>query len=740
MSQSASALVNGRSASRRLSWPWLRPIAEWFFCYPILFLEAAGLLAIVLGIEENWDVLGARVLGLPGLFWHYSTWIQLTAGFGVAAVLGEICLVGYLLDAEHKWMRRGSQLEPDGDEHRTSRWYFFATGTYPLLVLTAALPAAKAIQLRWPFAVGLLVGTLLVYALTYLGRSISPERTGLFDWMLNLRKVRQRMPEVWREELGTRGFVWRVSAEERVELSRYYHLHSFQVFVTILLAVIYLALYLAAAYWTADFVSPALVICVLLALMTAAYGFIVFHFPLRHFGVVFLLVAGYFGVASYVSKQYQFAGLDYAQPTVLAQVDIGPEQSKLLSNVPQGDDKEGVLGRWRGQFPKHWPGQFPPGRKPVLAVVATKGGGTRAAAWTTAVLTRLEDDLPRLPYHVRLISGASGGMLGAAYYVATLNPPGSGALHTVSANELVDRISLDSLSPVVRHLALPLRGDRGEALEQAWEKTTQGALARPLAELRAAENAGWCPSLVFAPMLVEDGRRLVISNLDLALLVNERTGLVPEGHLPEMPLSPASDASGWQFFELFPYATGVRLSTLARMNASFPYISPDAELATAPPQRVVDAAYYDAYGVNLAALWIHFYRDWLKKNTAGVVLIQIRDQERTGDLQAPSKMPGWRRALSRFTTPIEGAIRARDATMSYRNDELVHIVSEDLRLEKDPDFFRTFVFEFSADAPFSWYLPPENRDLLKQEVARIDSAFAREAAALREWWTRREGR
>ena len=119
--------LRGRAAR---TGPWLRPIAEWFFCYPVLFLEAAGLLLIVLAIHEDWDLLGATQIGLPGLFWHYSTWIQLTAGFGVAAVLGEICLVGYLLDAEHKWMRRGNQLEDDGEEGRTSWWYFVVTLTF----------------------------------------------------------------------------------------------------------------------------------------------------------------------------------------------------------------------------------------------------------------------------------------------------------------------------------------------------------------------------------------------------------------------------------------------------------------------------------------------------------------------------------------------------------------------------------------------------------------------------------
>jgi hypothetical protein len=588
----------------------------------------------------------------------------------------------------------------------------------------------------------LLAGASLVAALSWFGRSISPERTGLFDWMLNLPKLRQRLPEEWQVELASRRFVFRVTKEERADLSQYYHLHSFQAFVSVLLVVIYLALYLAAAYWTAEFVSPALVICVLLALMTTAYGFIMFHFPLRHFGVIFLLVVGYFCAGSYLATQYRFAGLDYAKPTVLSEVDDGnPEaRQKLVNN----DD---ALEMWAKNRKERL--GLPEGRKPVLVVIATKGGGARSAAWTTAVLTQLEQEMPELPYHTRLISGVSGGMLGAAYWVTTLNPPGSSTLHSIPTEsgsssdpwELVERISRDSLSPVVRHLALPLRGDRGAALEKAWEKHTAGALAWPFAQLREAERKGWRPSLVFSPMLVEDGRRLVISNLDLDFLVHNQGGLQP--HAKGAPATPVEySQSGRQFFELFPYATDVRLSTVARMNASFPYISPDAELATLPPRRVVDAAYYDAYGVNLAAMWIHYCRDWLREHTSGVLLIQIRDRPR--NLEAPSSMPGWRRALARFTTPLEGAIRARDATMMFRNDELVHIVGEDLAAADDlggidRDFFKTSSFEYPDKAPLSWYLPPEDLKGMKKAVTDPNSKFAETVRSLKLWWKRRTG-
>ena len=45
------------------------------------------------------------------------------------------------------------------------------------------------------------------------------------------------------------------------------------------------------------------------------------------------------------------------------------------------------------------------------------------------------------------------------------------------------------------------------------------------------------------------------------------------------------------------------------MNASFPYISPAVSLPVDPPRRVVDAAYYDNYGVNLAAAWAYMNRE-----------------------------------------------------------------------------------------------------------------------------------
>ena len=42
-------------------------------------------------------------------------------------------------------------------------------------------------------------------------------------------------------------------------------------------------------------------------------------------------------------------------------------------------------------------------------------------------------------------------------------------------------------------------------------------------------------------------------------------------------------------------------------------------------RALFDAGVYDNYGVQVAWAWIHKNFDWLRENTSGVVLVQIRD-------------------------------------------------------------------------------------------------------------------
>jgi hypothetical protein len=178
--------------------------------------------------------------------------------------------------------------------------------------------------------------------------------------------------------------------------------------------------------------------------------------------------------------------------------------------------------------------------------------------------------------------------------------------------------------------------------------------------------------------------------------------------------------SALEFFRLFPQARDFRLSTGVRMSASFPYVCPAVNLPTVPARRVVDAGYYDNYGIEVAAAWVQRNRVWLNAHTSGVVLIQIRDsisqKDRLEVAGAPQGLVAWiARGLRFFTTPLGGAARARDATTMFRNDQDVWQLSELFDRDKplhsesigcdprqlDRAFFTTVVFENAADVTFT---------------------------------------
>ena len=268
------------------------------------------------------------------------------------------------------------------------------------------------------------------------------------------------------------------------------------------------------------------------------------------------------------------------------------------------------------------------GRKKPMVVVVASGGGIRSAAWTFLVLAELEarfaEEGIAFPYHVRLITGASGGMFGSACYVRSLRPPGEMTWGDDRRAEMVgpggrlDKLTQDWLTPIVERMAtndlpgwfspFPSPTDRGAALEQAWSKCLDGELDMTFEQIGERERAGWCPSLVFSPMMIEDGRRLLISNLDLRYPASNdghRLGYDQDRPDALADLNRNYSHEALELFRLFPQSRGrFALSTAVRMSASFPYFSPAVPLPTKPRRRVVDAGYFDNYGVSLAAAFL----------------------------------------------------------------------------------------------------------------------------------------
>lgn len=282
--------------------------------------------------------------------------------------------------------------------------------------------------------------------------------------------------------------------------------------------------------------------------------------------------------------------------------------------------------------------------KPVLFLINTSGGGNRSAVWTMSMLQRLDSlcggELMRKTF---LITGASGGMLGAAYFreLARLRESGDTGID-LHSRQYVDDISGDLLNTlfssfVARDLASPAQKfrvgnneyikDRGYAFEERLNANTRGVLDRQLKDIAVDEAAARMPIMLFNPVITRDSRALIISSQPVSFLMKPR---YDSTRIPRM------DPDAVDFGALFAKQEpeNLRLLTALRMNATFPYVLPNVWLPTLPVIDVMDAGFRDNFGEMNAIRFLNAFREWLQENTSGVVLLQIRDRK-TGGWENP---------------------------------------------------------------------------------------------------------
>ncbi|MBX7083316.1 MAG: hypothetical protein K1X88_29180 [Nannocystaceae bacterium] len=621
------------------------------------------LMAVPLTIGWGW--LGAP-LGLPLLFRGEAVWQQLEAGVAVGLLLAHLVHVGRLV-------LRGVESAPsqraDGDAALALLGVGFGVGTW---VATPTLATAVLV----------ITASATMIAAAALGRS---------DW---LARRQQRALERFDRVLAGRArtaatiaALRRVAARVLAVAPRDQHSpglqHDDRVMVLrgVALLLAWCALLVIYLLTSTRALTAAVFLCVAIAIIASAWGWL--RYWSRRSNAVLLAAAGTAAAmqALLFSRCHSLRSFDEVEPVPLSRCD-DPTPALL--------DERATLTAWRAAQ-----GQ----QRPLLVVVATSGGGIRAAGWTVHVLQTLAAELPGFAARTRLITGASGGMVGATAWVAERQSPSAGDDAT-----LLRQVTEDSLGPVAAHLALLVLGSRGIALERAWEQHAP-AFARPWSSLAAGEAAGTLPSLVFAPVVIEDGRRLLVSHLDLRGL----TDAWSDAQRDDLG-TPSRAACQWG--ALFP-EVDPRLSELARISASFAYISPAVRLPTIPIVRAADAGYYDPFGVELAARWLEHHADWIVANTRGAVLIQIRDGD--DDVRAlPQDEPGvFTRALSPWLAPLTAVLRLRSAAALFRNDAAL----ASLQPRLGEGVFTSATFVLPEHVSLSWRLTATER-------RAIDCGFA----------------
>ncbi len=277
--------------------------------------------------------------------------------------------------------------------------------------------------------------------------------------------------------------------------------------------------------------------------------------------------------------------------------------------------------------------------KPMLVLLNTSGGGHRSATFTLSVLQRL-DSLTngKIMNNIFLVNGASGGMIGAAYFRELyLQKKGGKNIH-LQDKKYVDNIASDLLNPlfssfVARDLLAPAQKfsvngynyikDRGYAFEEKLNANTEGVLNKQLKDYTLPEKNAEVPLFFFNSVVTRDSRKMIISTQPVSFMMQ---GWQDTTRMPEMD----PDAIDFSAFFKNQDPQNLRLLTALRMNATFPIVLPNVWLPSNPVIDVMDAGLRDNYGQETSLRFLEAFNDWIDENTSGILLIQLRDRSPGG--------------------------------------------------------------------------------------------------------------
>ena len=322
-------------------------------------------------------------------------------------------------------------------------------------------------------------------------------------------------------------------------------------------------------------------------------------------------------------------GLDYHKPANEEPVYDYEHLHNIFTPQRFADDKkieEARLLLWKNK-------NTTDSSKPPLVVVTVSGGGSRSAYWTFRTLQYIDSVTKgRLFKSTVLITGASGGMIGATYWRSVHDAYRQGLLKDPYAYKYQKNIGKDLLNAIIFSLAsvdlvspfnkISIAGysytrDRGYAMEQELVRNTDSLLDKNIGYYREQESKGDIPLLIINGTIINDGRKLMISDQPLGYLTQ------PEYSLHEA--NPPIDAVDFASFFSGQNPYNLRITSALRMNATFPFVLPVVKMPSRPRMNIMDAGLSDNFGTEVASRYLYVMRDWLEKNTSETIFLEIRD-------------------------------------------------------------------------------------------------------------------
>ncbi len=639
-----------------------------------------------------------RIYGIHFLFLdpEYIDQVNFLSFFMVGLAFGNLAMAfnitSYILDS-HQFSFLGILERPFAK-------FSVNNSVIPLIALLLYLGAIINFQLHNEFStglnlilniIGLLIGIVIMFLLYFLyfkftNKDIFKFLAGSVDKRLRKSGIsRDRMMNKLKETKenkypvkqyldlrlrvrSTRNLMDFYDKEAVLKVFDQNHFNSVIVELTIILIVVALGAFMEIKYFQIPAAASTLLLFSLLVMLVGAVSY-----WFKGWGLAFVLVM-FVGVNTLIKTGvikgfYPARGLDYA--TERAEYSIQSLQ-ELNSEEQFQQDKERmlrVLDNWKENQAEE---------KPKIIFQCVSGGGQRAALWAVNALQKSDSVLGgTLNDKTILITGASGGLIGSAYYRELVYRHKKGEPIDPGSHEHLVNIGKDNLNAIIFSLVVndafsrfrkyeymghQYKRDRGYVFEQNLNQNLGGVLDKKLSDYAEPESTAEMPIVIMSPVIANDGRKLIISSQPLSFLN------LSEPHSGDGIFK----VRGVDFNSLFKDQGSGNLNfiTALRMSASFPYITPTISLPSEPPIEIMDAGISDNYGVSDALQFIYVFREWIEENTSGIVLLIIRDTRKVSPIEQQSSQS----LTDKLTYPIASVYNNLGNIQDIVNDSKIELV------------------------------------------------------------------
>jgi hypothetical protein len=225
--------------------------------------------------------------------------------------------------------------------------------------------------------------------------------------------------------------------------------------------------------------------------------------------------------------------------------------------------------------------------------------------------------------------------------------------------------------------------------------------------------------MIFTPTIIDDARRLNISNFPTAYLDVASGGGGYFSYRPD-----GIDAVNFFGEE---QTQNISFTAAIRANSTFPFIMPNVFLPTDPKIQLMDAGLRDNFGAETTMRFLFTFKDWINENTSGVVIMQIRDYEK----DYPPHIVENPSLVQRNMDPISSIYVNWEDYQDFFDDAFISTAKSWLNNGVNVLSFEYIPASFNNVASLSWHLTEqEKKDIMNAIYTPYNQQQLRELKAI----------